>query len=840
MPQKIIIGFDAEWVRDPDDEARNIVLSYQYAGRTDKGEWSNIIYTDGEQQSNRLNMIDLFGQAIEEGRSKKLIPNKWPTDVYAAAHFSRADLSAFMDFKDIRGSFDSVSNTFVTLTHPYKANYYDKSNNKHPLSIHLIDTMLLTPGGKSLAHLGDLYDFPKITLPVGMINKMDELLKTDPKLFKDYAIRDAEISCRHAWKMMEFAEEHFDKDKPPSTLGNISVKHVKAIWEKENIDIAEVVGTEKHTEAEYSKNTGRKHTKTRDVPLVEVHENYAFATECFHGGRNEGFVFGFSEINIDWQDVDLAGAYTTAMSAIKIPDYKNLEDTKSVGDFKPDVLGLARVQFKFPDDTRFPCLPVRSGNGLIFPLEGVTTIASPELKLALDMGANITIKRGLVIPWKSEVRPFELFSKSVRDMRLSNEKGSVDEQTWKEIGNSLYGKTAQGLRPRRVFDGRSSESRLLPPCEVTQPFLAAYITSLVRAVISEMLHRIPDDKTVVSVTTDGFITDAVDIDQSGPLCQIFSELRERISDDPAILEVKHRATQVCCMKTRGQVSVPATGGEGKPISAKAGVKLPSTYVEESQQDKDNWDIDDPTGMGMPVPSFWEDNAEAAWMLNAFLDRTYDTTFPMSSLVSMRDMFEDDLDLVSEERDIRLNLDFDWKRELIDPEMREVHSPRRTSDDYGAPHHIFAKSKPWKSAEEFNTTRTRFDQWRYQKKSVLKTFDDWNSWREYFQTGEVSAKGIRRGEGGLVDQAKRTILHAYVKRLWGLPGGGYKKIAEYLTNAGYPTSENDLKNAGRKKGSVVENAFPPDKEVIALVNVMTQRYPDFQWKFVFTDLDDVVP
>ena len=174
----IIIGFDTEYTRATDGQT-NVVLSYQFAGKTDKGEWSGIIYPRGKKHSDRIKLVDLIGSAIEDGRRQNILPSKWPVSVYATAHFSRADLPSFKDFDKLKREFDSVRKTFVTLgAKVYKATYTDKSRNQHKLSINLLDTMLLTPGASnSLDSLGDLYDFPKIQLPEGAIEKMDLLLK---------------------------------------------------------------------------------------------------------------------------------------------------------------------------------------------------------------------------------------------------------------------------------------------------------------------------------------------------------------------------------------------------------------------------------------------------------------------------------------------------------------------------------------------------------------------------------------------------------------------------------------------------------------------------------------
>ena len=81
----VVIGFDSEYVFDPQTNS-NIVLSYQYAGRTAKGTWSGIMFLDHARRE-RIKMVELLGKAIEDGRAKGLIGYKWPKVVHAAAHF---------------------------------------------------------------------------------------------------------------------------------------------------------------------------------------------------------------------------------------------------------------------------------------------------------------------------------------------------------------------------------------------------------------------------------------------------------------------------------------------------------------------------------------------------------------------------------------------------------------------------------------------------------------------------------------------------------------------------------------------------------------------------------
>ncbi len=75
------------------------------------------------------------------------------------------------------------------------------------------------------------------------------------------------------------------------------------------------------------------------------------------------------------------------------------------------------------------------------------------------------------------------------------------------------------------------------------------------------------------------------------------------------------------------------------------------------------------------------------------------------------------------------------------------------------------------------------------------------------------------------QAKSTFL----KGLWGLPGGGYKAVADYLTTCGYPTTEDDLKNAKRSKTELMVNAIPADEEVAKLILILLEEFPQFEWE-----------
>ena len=117
----------------------------------------------------------------------------------------------------------------------------------------------------------------------------------------------------------------------------------------------------------------------------------------------------------------------------------------------------------------------------------------------------------------------------IQRLRREYPKKSLEEVMVKEIGNSLYGKLAQGLSDKTAFDTATGLSKKIGPSAVTNPYMAAHTTGLIRAVCGELLHRIPAHRTVVSVTTDGFLTDAPleELDQTGPLCRRYQALCQR-------------------------------------------------------------------------------------------------------------------------------------------------------------------------------------------------------------------------------------------------------------------------------------------------------------------------
>ncbi|HHC7250020.1 TPA: hypothetical protein ACN380_003768 [Vibrio parahaemolyticus] len=806
--ERPVIAMDTEYVESKCG-GYNRILSYQFAVLF-QGKLSTIIlFPESTKKSGRLALDKCLVQAIEKAMEDEVL-DKWPTDIILCAHWLSADLFNFSQaFDQLKTHVKGLRKTVASLDDVYGLELdkvmsrridkeplqaYSKSGNKKTLFITFYDTMLLSPNGSSLSSVGDLLSIPKVEIPEPYsISRMDEFLEAQPEKFAEYAITDSIISARHFERVSSFCQNTLGLNSVPFTIGGIAVKaFVNSLEDKRGY--RGLFGFEKVTKEVWPSDRSKPLTITRDVPATARMTLENFATQCYHGGRNESFIAGPTDIDT-WRDYDVPSCYSAITLGLRELDYDQMYMTKDLNDLLGDKCALAWVEFTFPSTCRFPSLAVRSEYGLIFPLSGETHCTGHELEVAYNQGAEITIKQAFVVPWKNDVRIFEPFMKWGRERRKSFVKGSFDEKLTKEMLNSCYGKLAQSLRPKNSFDIQAGYSKQLPPSTLTNPFFAAYTTGLARALLGEMLHNIPDDKVVVSVTTDGFLTNAElhEIDLKGPICQRFRELYHRI--DPTggeVLELKHQAKQLIGAKTRAQYTVIESEGF-EPILAKGGVKVDPMVTDQS-----------------------------AYMVNKYLTRKPGDKVDGSYLTPNRMRFLEHKDLMLEKRSIFLNMEYDQKRQLLNPVMVDVKGRK----------HIAIETKPHKSLDEMLFTRLRFDRWR--KSHVLKDFDDWCSWQDRLVMAESTSHKILRLKA---DETSDRLMARLFLRFYAHEKSGMSKkqitakaLAEWMTDIGYPTKATAVRSA--KNAKLIEGAVPMTELTINLARLIVSKFPDFEVEILF--------
>ncbi|EKS6644729.1 TPA: hypothetical protein ONC27_000003 [Enterobacter asburiae] len=807
------IGFDTEYVFNPETQ-QNDILSYQsYVVLPDNTGISNIIYPPDSQKKSRLSFKEFLCQTITPLLETGVI-TKWPGIINIYAHFIRADIASFANFwsdykillKGIRGTVSSFKNRYgIDFDEQQERRVkteqimFDKRTSPPRCSnVAFIDTLLITPGGMGLAECGELLGLPKLTIPAPYsITNMREYLLGDRAGFEAYALRDAEIAVRYALQVRNFCARELMIDRVPATIGAMAVSRFTKTLKENNISPEVCLGTHIKTRELWltEKQAFRTIKNPASVPSRELFET--FPINCYHGGRNECFMMGVTPSD-HWYDYDLAGAYTTGLLDILTPDYGNIRLSKNPDDYCGHVMGFALVTFRFPESVPYPSLPVRTDQyGLFFPLSGESWATAPEIELALSLGAEMTIHNGIIVPWICDTSPhnsestsvFLPFVQQVRENRNRHIKGSLEEKFWKEIGNSLYGKLAQGLRAKTAFDTARGLNRSLPPSSVTQPFFAAHVTGFIRAVVGELMNALPSDSSVVSVTTDGFLTNCPlnKINMSGPLSSRFQSLCDIVDPGSSMLTCKHEVSQLIAMKTRGQLTYRAI--QGKPVvHARAGVKPPADIPRSDYND---------------------------YMVDLYLNRLPGQTLSRSTLISTREMWLSESDLVSREQDIRLNLEFDFKRQPVQPAMNEGH--------------LLMFSRPWDNMEEALQQRSLFDDWR--QTHTLKTLADWDDWCDFLYCRTVfSDMKLKVGSKRSDDILVRLFLRALTQCQWGLmlkdkKSYSCKEVAEWLTSEGYSVTVTDVKNAVRAKIPQMKfSSVTPRMK--SLMDIIARKYPTF--------------
>lgn len=807
------IGFDTEYVFNPETR-QNDILSYQsYVVLPDNTGISNIIYPPDSQKKSRLSFKEFLCQTITPLLETGVI-TKWPGIINIYAHFIRADIASFANFwsdykillKGIRGTVSSFKNRYgIDFDEQQERRakteqiMFDKRTSPPRCSnVAFIDTLLITPGGMGLAECGELLGLPKLTIPAPYsITNMREYLLGDRAGFEAYALRDAEIAVRYALQVRNFCARELMIDRVPATIGAMAVSRFTKTLKENNMSPEVCLGTHIKTRELWltEKQAFRTIKNPASVPSRELFET--FPINCYHGGRNECFMMGVTPSD-HWYDYDLAGAYTTGLLDILTPDYGNIRLSKNPDDYCGHVMGFALVTFRFPESVPYPSLPVRTDQyGLFFPLSGESWATAPEIELALSLGAEMTIHNGIIVPWICATSPhnsestsvFLPFVQQVRENRNRHIKGSLEEKFWKEIGNSLYGKLAQGLRAKTAFDTARGLNRSLPPSSVTQPFFAAHVTGFIRAVVGELMNALPSDSSVVSVTTDGFLTNCPlnKINMSGPLSSRFQSLCDIVDPGSSMLTCKHEVSQLIAMKTRGQLTYKAI--QGKPVvHARAGVKPPADIPRSDYND---------------------------YMVDLYLNRLPGQTLSRSTLISTREMWLSESDLVSREQDIRLNLEFDFKRQPVRPAMNEGH--------------LLMFSRPWDNMEEALQQRSLFDDWR--QTHTLKTLADWDDWCDFLYCRTVfSDMKLKVGSKRSDDILVRLFLRALTQCQWGLmlkdkKSYSCKEVAEWLTSEGYSVTVTDVKNAVRAKIPQMKfSSVTPRMK--SLMDIIARKYPTF--------------
>ena len=742
----LTIAVDAEWVSVGEgDKARRVVLSQQYSFRVGGVRYdvvvvftTNIRFTLntllGAVVDFALTLLPKQPEPVKSVKGKKSAKGKVALHINLLGHYGIVDFSTFYR-KNRQSGFmkqtEGIRRTLATFD-PVNIKTFDTNRNeKYTLKTQLRDTMLLAPAGaQSLAKLGETMNFPKLELTGGFTkSEMDILMKKDPDQFLAYALTDTAVTL--AWAEVNFGSN----TEIPTTIGSIGAKkareHIMTShgW---NIEAFDFHWRGMDTSFQPKPPGARRRWQPDRIltPRPDALDLINKATAAFYGGRNECFAAGIH--HGDWFDYDVAGAYATSMAIVPDPDFEvtpsYIHGSLSLANISPVSYGFGFIDFEFPEDTQYPCLPVKdtSGKGLIFPLRGSCYASSPEIYLALQMGAKVRSNSFIVQPATRTNSLLEVM-RHLTNLRAKaageHGKGSPQELFQKEVTNSVYGKIGQGLAGKRNYSVRRDEYQDSPPSAITSAPQAALITGLVRAMVSAALVELgAAGYRVLSVTTDGFITDApfdfLDSRDLFGFADLFRNARGQIAPSPAIWETKHDAESMVMFKTRGGSGQGVTSAK-LPI-ARAGYKFsPDDHAAFASGSKNEFNE----------------------MARLYLTRKGKVPMTFTKLPSIVDYFRRDADGLAVEVSKTLSLEYDFKRNPVEPTLESIEIEGVRYD------HVSFHTRPWSNMSEFTRARKSLGD------MVLKTP---GNMAEHVSRQLAHSSGVRTS-GGLDKTKARSLL-----------------------------------------------------------------------------------
>ncbi|PTL84076.1 DNA polymerase [Vitiosangium sp. GDMCC 1.1324] len=280
---------------------------------------------------------------------------------------------------------------------------------------------------------------------------LTELKRMDPVRLVAHATRDAEVTLRamlgfRASVLNEWGIDMLGNRTLPSVASSIFRLHFirsgPAPVKKQKV-------TRKVKKGAMFRDESRVEQVFNGDPNVR-----SMACRAYWGAPSEAFRRGF-QVGA-FAEYDAVSLYPHAALLQPLPHagtrWIRLESLAQVEEHE----GFGIFNFIFPEDTRYPCLPVhRPGvHRLAFTLQGTTCCTLAEVRLALRWGAKLE----LVEAYGFKPGPREIDHDVGRYMRhflkqkAAARKGTLEYATAKLFANALLGKLAERIRSSGLLD----------------------------------------------------------------------------------------------------------------------------------------------------------------------------------------------------------------------------------------------------------------------------------------------------------------------------------------------------------------------------------------------------
>lgn len=423
--QAVVLGFDTEW--DPQAQGSPL-LSFQLAAEID----GKVVGAVLDAPAPRLEPVHVVGSVREFiNRHGIDVPQcKGRRHFCLVAHFAQAELSMFSDAqRDFRIRQIGKAH-FAALA---KAVVIDGER----WTFSIVDLWAFYPG--ALKKIGDAIGLPKIE--VDDRGDLARVKREDRAKFDAYALRDAEIAVVSFTRLRELMLAEYEAD--PLILRTLA-SLASAIFRHHFFSTppAPVARVSEPTWRKSKAGAWRQGTKTVSVYAGDPAGRVA-ALRAYWGGRVEAYGRGLLETSVEERDI--ISLYPHAALAQPLPNantrWERIVNVPQVADRE----GFGRFQFKFPRETRYPCLPVNTKGRLVFPLSGVTDCTFSEVRLALRLGADVGVVEAFGFEAGAAERDHDLarYMRAFITRKSSATKGTLAYDTWKLLLNALVGKLAE-------------------------------------------------------------------------------------------------------------------------------------------------------------------------------------------------------------------------------------------------------------------------------------------------------------------------------------------------------------------------------------------------------------
>ncbi|WP_426754766.1 DNA polymerase [Myxococcus sp. Y35] len=278
-----------------------------------------------------------------------------------------------------------------------------------------------------------------------------ELKRTDPARLVAHAARDAEVPLRAMRGFRESVLREWNID----VLGSRTLPSIASAIFRLHFARSGPAPVKKQQVVRKV----RKGVTFRDEPRVEqVFDGdprvRTLACRAYWGAQSEAFRRGF-HVGA-FAEYDAVSLYPHAALLQPLPHartrWERLESLAQVQDYE----GFGTFNFVFPEDTRYPCLPVhRQGvHRLVFPFQGTTSCTLAEVRLALRMGAKVALVEAHGFKPGSRERDHDVgrYMRHFLQQKGAAKRGSLEYATAKLFANALLGKLAERMRSSGLLD----------------------------------------------------------------------------------------------------------------------------------------------------------------------------------------------------------------------------------------------------------------------------------------------------------------------------------------------------------------------------------------------------